>query len=326
MRGPTNFHRQNQLKYPIQGPGGASAKTAARSRDTEPVHYHMNITVKDLLDAGMHFGHQKRRWNPKSKPYIFDHRQGVSIIDLEKTHKLLEAAAKFVEEAVAAGGDVLIIGTKKQAQEIVREMATTTNMPYCVNRWMGGTLTNYATVKNSLEKYRRWLRMETDGQLDKLPKKEASAIRREMARMHRNFEGMLTMMKLPQVMFVIDTKLEHIAVAEANRVEMPVVALVDTNSDPTLAQYPIPGNDDAVKSVRLVADVILEAIQNGLARREVKTAQRGVAPIVRPEFQEVQPEVTIAADITVVEEPEEAGATRPFTRVRKKPAVKGKTE
>jgi small subunit ribosomal protein S2 len=280
----------------------------------------MNITLKDLLDAGVHFGHQKRRWNPKSKPYIFDHRQGVTIIDLEKTHRLLETAARYVEDMVAAGGDILLIGTKKQAQEIVREIATTTNMPFCVSRWMGGTLTNYATVKNSLEKYRRFLRMETDGQLDKLPKKEASSIRREMARMHRNFEGMLQMMALPTAMFVIDTKTEYIAVAEGNRIGVPIVALVDTNSDPSLLKYPIPGNDDAVKSIRLIADVILEAIQNGLARREVKTAQRGLAPIVRPEFQEVQPEVTIAADIVVGEEEEEpAGAApRPFVRRAKR--------
>jgi len=283
----------------------------------------MNITVKDLLDAGVHFGHQKRRWNPKSKPYIFDHRQGVSIIDLEKTHKKLEAAAKFVEELVAGGGDILLIGTKKQAQEIVREMATSTNMPFCVNRWMGGTLTNYATVKNSLEKYRRFLRMETDGQLDKLPKKEASSIRREMARMHRNFEGMLQMTALPTAMFVIDTKTEYIAVAEGNRIGLPIVALVDTNSDPSLAKYPIPGNDDAVKSIRMIADVILEAIQNGLAHRDVKPAQRGIAPIVRPEFQELQPEVTIAADINVVEDEEVEGATRTFTRRKKKPAAAG---
>jgi small subunit ribosomal protein S2 len=288
----------------------------------------MNITVKDLLDAGVHFGHQKRRWNPKSKPYVFDHRQGVSIIDLEKTHKLLEKAAQFVEETVAAGGDILLIGTKKQAQEIIREMATTTNMPFCSNRWMGGTLTNYATAKNSLEKYRRWLRMETDGQLDKLPKKEASAIRREMARMHRNFEGMLTMTSLPTAIFIVDAKTEYIAMCEGNRINVPIVALVDTNADPTLAQYPIPGNDDAVKSIRIVCDVILEAIQNGLARRSTKPAQRGVAPIVRPEFQEVQPEVTIAADITVGEDDDAEGAApaATATRRRKKPAADAKPE
>jgi small subunit ribosomal protein S2 len=277
----------------------------------------MNITVKDLLDAGVHFGHQKRRWNPKSKPYIFDHRQGVSIIDLEKTFNLLQAACAFAEETVAAGGDILIIGTKKQAQEIVREAATATNMPFCVNRWMGGTLTNYATVKHSLEKYRRYLRMDTEGELDKLPKKEASAIRREMARMHRNFEGMLQLMHLPAALFVIDTNTENIAVSEGNRIGIPIIGLVDTNSDPSLLKYPIPGNDDAVKSIRLVVEAILEAMQNGLARREVKATQRGVAPVVRPEFQDVQPEVTIAADIVVGEEEEaEAGGPRPFMRRR----------
>lgn len=281
-------------------------------RDTEPVP--MNITVKDLLDAGVHFGHQTRRWNPKSKPYIFDHRQGISIIDLEKTHNLLQAAYTFVDETVAAGGDILLIGTKKQAQEIVREAATSTNMPFCVNRWMGGTLTNYATVKGSLEKYRRFLRMESDGSLDKLPKKEGSSIRREMARMHRNFEGMLQLTTLPVALFVIDTKTEYIAVAEANRIGIPIVALVDTNSDPSLLKYPIPGNDDAVKSIRLVTEVILEAIQNGLTRREIKTSQRGMTPLVRPDFQEMQPEVTIAADIVVGEEAEPDMGLRPRKR------------
>jgi small subunit ribosomal protein S2 len=289
----------------------------------------MNITVKDLLDAGVHFGHQTRRWNPKSKPYIFDHRAGVSIIDLEKTHNLLQQAYNFVDELVASGGDILLIGTKKQAQEIVREAAAATNMPFCVNRWMGGTLTNYVTVKDSLDKYRRFLRMDSDGSLDKLPKKEASAIRREMARMHRNFEGMLTMTRLPAALFVIDTKTEYIAVAEGNRIGIPIVALVDTNSDPSLIKHPIPGNDDAVKSIRMITDVILEAIQNGLSRREVKATQRGVAPVVRPDFQDVQPEVTIAADIVVEEDEAEAGAVRGAAPRRKKraaPAADAKAE
>jgi small subunit ribosomal protein S2 len=283
----------------------------------------MNITVKDLLDAGVHFGHQTRRWNPKSKPYIFDHRNGVSIIDLEKTHGRLQAAYAFVEETIATGGDILLIGTKKQAQEIVREVATATNMPFCVNRWMGGTLTNYATVKGSLDKYRRFLRMDSEGELDKLPKKEASSIRREMARMHRNFEGLLQLTRLPVALFVIDTKTEYIAVAEANRIGLPIVALVDTNSDPSLIKYPIPGNDDAVKSIRMVAEVILEAIQNGLARRETKTAQRGMTPMVRPDFQEMQPEVTIAADIVVNEEAEADSAPRVMHHRKRAPRIGG---
>ena len=235
----------------------------------------MNITIQDLADAGVHFGHQLRRWNPKSKPYVYDHRQGVSIIDLEKTFKLLEEACSFIEETVASGKDILLVGTKRQAQELIREAGAEVNMPFCANRWMGGGLTNFSTIKRSLEKYRRYLAMETDGSLDKLHKKEASAIRREMDRMHRNFEGTLHMDKLPAALFVVDIKSEYIAVAEANRLGIPVVALVDTNSDPSLVQYPIPGNDDAVKSIRMIMGVIMDTIQNGLSRRESQKAAHG---------------------------------------------------
>lgn len=267
----------------------------------------MNITVKDLLDAGVHFGHQTRRWNPKSKPYVYDQRNGTSIIDLEKTHRLLGEAASFLEELVASGKNVLLVGTKRQAQEVIREAAQACNMPFCVNRWMGGSLTNFATIKKSLEKYRKYLKMESDGTLGKLFKKEAAAIRREMSRMHRNFEGLLDVNSLPAALLVIDVKSEYIAVAEANRLNIPVIALVDTNSDPSLVNYPIPGNDDAVKSIRLVVEVLLESIQNGLARRtEVKTPQKGITPIIRPEIVEVQPEVTLSADIMVDEEEEKS--------------------
>ncbi|MGF1483932.1 MAG: 30S ribosomal protein S2 [Opitutales bacterium] len=263
----------------------------------------MNITVKELLDAGVHFGHQVRRWNPKSKPYVFDHRHGISIIDLEKTYQLLEKACGFVEELTASGKNILLVGTKRQAQEVVREVATTTNMPFCANRWLGGTLTNFNTVKRSLEKYRRFLTMESDGSLAKLPKKEASAIRREMERMHRNFEGLLEMGDLPAAMLIIDSKAETNAVAEARRLKIPVVGMVDTNSDPSLLDYPIPANDDAVKSIRLIMDVLLESIQNGLARREEpKSQQKGFTPVVRQEFDEAQPEVTLSPDIMMEEE------------------------
>ncbi|WP_309399330.1 30S ribosomal protein S2 [Cerasicoccus maritimus] len=267
----------------------------------------MNITVKDLLDAGVHFGHQTRRWNPKSKPYVFDHRHGISIINLEKTYALLEKAYAFIEELVASGEDIMFVGTKRQAQEILREAATTCNMPFAVNRWMGGALTNWTTSKASLEKYKRYLRMEADGSLQKLPGKEQAAIRREMARMHRNFEGMLEIKGIPKALFVIDVKNEAIAVNEARRLKIPVIALVDTNSDPTIVDLPIPGNDDAVKSIRLVTEVIMEAIQNGLARRtEVRNApQQGVTPIVRQDFTENEPEVTFADDI-VLEDPKKS--------------------
>ena len=177
----------------------------------------LSLTVKDLLDAGVHFGHQTKRWNPRSKPYVFDHRQGISIIDLGKTHAGLAKACAFIEETVGNGGNLLFVGTKRQAQEIVREAATSTNMPYCVDRWLGGTLTNFATVKRSIAKYKKYQAMETNGEMDKLPSKEVAAIKREMTRMTRNFNGIADMGDLPSAMFIVDVNHEEIAVAEGNR-------------------------------------------------------------------------------------------------------------
>jgi small subunit ribosomal protein S2 len=253
----------------------------------------MDTTPKDLLDAGVHFGHQLRRWNPKSKPYVFDNRNGISIIDLEQTHALLEKAYAFIEETVASGKEVLFIGTKKQAQEIMREAATACQMPFCVNRWMGGGLTNFTTIKTSLAKYRKFLKMDQDGDLEKLPGKEEAAIRRQMSRMNRNFEGMLNVGELPAALFVVDTKNEEIAVAEANRLGIPVIGLVDTNSDPTVLDFPIPGNDDAVKAIRIIVETILEAAQNGLAQREAKKVQKSAAPLVREQTFEQQEDVDV---------------------------------
>jgi small subunit ribosomal protein S2 len=232
----------------------------------------MNITPKDLLDAGVHLGHQTKRWNPRSKPYVFDHRQGITIIDLEKTHANLEKACAFVEKLVAGGGDVLLVGTKRQAQEMIKEAAAATNMPYVTNRWMGGTLTNFETIKKSLAKYKKYLAMDTNGELAKFSSKEESAIRREMARMTRNFDGIAGLTGLPGAMFVVDTSYEEIAVAEAKRMNIPSIGLVDTNSDPTQLTYPIPGNDDATKSVRIIIETIVEAITSGLAHRETRRA------------------------------------------------------
>jgi len=243
----------------------------------------MNITVRDLLDAGVHFGHQVRRWNPRFKAFIHDHRHGISIIDLEKTYQQLELASQYVEEIVAKGKDILFVGTKKQAKDIIREAAVNTGMPFSVNRWMGGTLTNFTTIKSSLAKYHKFLEMETDGRLSKLPGKEAAAIRRQMDRMFRNFEGLKEVKQLPAALFVIDIKSEQIAIAEARILGIPVIGLVDTNSDPSLVDYPIPGNDDAVKSIRLIVETICEAIQNGTSRREMVVESRGFTPRVREE-------------------------------------------
>lgn len=267
----------------------------------------MNITVRDLFDAGVHFGHQTKRWNPKSKPYVFDHRQGISIMDLGKTFECLESATSFIEDTIGGGGKILLVGTKKQAQEVMREAAVATEMPFCVNRWLGGTLTNFSTILNSIAKYKKYLAMETDGSLDKLPKKELAVIRREMSRMNRNFEGLLEMPELPDAIFIIDIKREDIAVAEARRLGIPVIALVDTNSDPTLVDYPIPGNDDAVKSIRIIVETIMEALQNGMAKREAnKTPQTFVA---EPTMESYSEQVAAEAEdnmeeITVTIDPE----------------------
>lgn len=239
----------------------------------------ITVTPKDLLDAGVHFGHQKKRWNPRSKPFVFDHRQGITIIDLGKTHVALEKACTFLEDTVANGGNVLFVGTKRQAQELVREAAASVNMPYCVDRWLGGTLTNYETVKRSIAKFKKYQQQETSGELAKLSSKEEAAIKREMARMQRNFSGIVEMGGLPSAIFLVDVSHEAIAVAEGSRCGIPTIALVDTNSDPTLVTYPIPGNDDAVKSIRIIVETVVAAVQNGLAQRDTRRAARGAADL-----------------------------------------------
>jgi small subunit ribosomal protein S2 len=248
----------------------------------------MNITPKDLLDAGVHLGHQTRRWNPRSKPYVFGHRQGITIIDLEKTQAALEKACAFVETLVGSGDDVLLVGTKRQAQELIREAAAATNMPYVTTRWMGGTLTNFETIKKSLAKFKKYQAMDSSGELAKLPKKEESSVRRDMARMTRHFDGIINLAALPGAVFVVDASYEEIAVREAKRMNIASIGLVDTNSDPTLLTHPIPGNDDATKSIRIILDAIVESIQKGLAQREARHTTRPAdkteapAPAVAP--------------------------------------------
>ncbi|MBW8782590.1 MAG: 30S ribosomal protein S2 [Verrucomicrobia bacterium] len=294
----------------------------------------MNITAKDLLDAGVHFGHQTKRWNPRSKPYVFDHRQGITIIDLGKTHELLQKAYSFIEETVASGGNVLFVGTKRQAQEIVREAAAATSMPYCVDRWLGGTLTNFATVKKSIAKFKKYQQQETSGELAKLSSKEEAAIKREMVRMNKNFAGIIDMPALPSAMFVIDADHEEIAVAEASRCGIPCIGLVDTNSDPTKLSHPIPGNDDAVKSVRIIVETIVEAVQSGLAQRETRRNTRGQADLkavsaavaaasgaVNAEGEVDLSKVEIPSDVAPLVEGEPAAAKKKVPAVRKKVAA-----
>src|ERR1035438_3326786 len=282
----------------------------------------ISITPKDLLDAGVHFGHQTKRWNPRSKPFVFDHRQGVTIIDLTKTHEALEKACAFIENTVAEGNSVLLVGTKRQAKEIVREAAASTNMPLCVDRWLGGTLTNYETVKRSIAKFKKYQQMETSGEMSKLPRKEESAIKREMTRMQRNFNGIADMGGLPGALFVVDIGYEKIAVAEAKRCAIPSIALVDTNSDPSLVTYPIPGNDDAVKSIRIIVETVVAAIQSGLAQRESRRVQRGAeAKAAAQAAAEPAPPAPVAGeiDLSKIDIPIDIAALDADTIAKRKP-------
>jgi small subunit ribosomal protein S2 len=235
----------------------------------------LTIGLKELLEAGVHFGHQTRRWNPKMKPFIFEARSGIHIIDLSKTVTQLEAAANFLSDITAKGGEVLFVGTKKQAQSAVKESAQGCGAMYVTERWLGGTLTNFSTLKKSLERLRTIEKMEADGSILNYVKQEQSMIRREAGRLHKNLDGIRGMaQKLPAAMFIVDLKREHNAVAEARRLKMPIVAIVDTNCDPDQVDLPIAANDDAIRSVRLILSVVVEAIARGRAEYEAKYARR----------------------------------------------------
>ena len=240
------------------------------------------IGVKELLDAGVHFGHQTKRWNPKMKPFIFDARNGIHIIDLSKTEAQLNAALDFLTATVRKGGKILFVGTKKQAQICVKETAKETGQMFVTERWLGGTLTNYATVKTSIKRLKEIEKMETDGGINDYVKQEQAVIRREGARLHKYFDGLRDLDKMPAALFVVDVKREHNAVAEARTLGIPVVALVDTNCDPDDAQYPIAANDDAIRSVRLILLAVSQTITQARAEFESKKNRRvndEVAPV-----------------------------------------------
>jgi small subunit ribosomal protein S2 len=234
----------------------------------------ISIGVKELLEAGVHFGHQTKRWNPKMRPFIFDARNGIHIIDLSKTAAQLQAACDFLSSTVRKGSQVLFVGTKKQAQEAVREAAKACQQHFVTERWLGGTLTNYETIKRSIKRMKEIEKMETDGSINQFVKQEQSMIRREHARCNKYFEGIRSMEKFPGAMFVVDVKREHNAVREARRLNIPLVAIVDTNCDPDDITYPIAGNDDAIRSVRLILTTIVQTISAARSEYESKTARR----------------------------------------------------
>ncbi|HHU49130.1 MAG: 30S ribosomal protein S2 [Caldicoprobacterales bacterium] len=221
------------------------------------------VSMKQLLEAGVHFGHQTRRWNPKMAPYIFTDRNGIYIIDLQKTVRKMEEAYNFVRELSAAGEDILMVGTKKQAQESIETEAKRCGMFYVTQRWLGGMLTNFKTIRQRIDRLNELDEMETNGAFDVLPKKEVIKLRLEKEKLERNLGGIREMKKLPGALFVVDPRKERIAIAEARNLGIPVIAIVDTNCDPDEVDYVIPGNDDAIRAVKLFASKIADAVLEG---------------------------------------------------------------
>ena len=227
-----------------------------------------SISMRDLLEAGVHFGHQTGRWNPKMAPFIYGARNGVHILDLAQTVTRLDDATEFVRELSGSGQQILFVGTKRQAQDVIRNEADRANMPYVVTRWLGGTLTNFQTIRQRVDYMIELERREEAGQLDLLPKKEALKLRDKLTRLHRYLRGLRDMTSLPGALFVVDVPREHIAVAEARRLNIPIIAVCDTNSDPNLVDFPIPSNDDAIRAVRLLTAQIADAAQEGGMMRQ----------------------------------------------------------
>ena len=235
------------------------------------------LPLRTLIEAGVHFGHQTKRWNPKMRPFIYGARNGVHIIDLDQTVRLFKRAYDFVSEMVARGGHILFVGTKRQAQDIVAEEAGRAGMYYVTNRWLGGTLTNFRTIKTGLDRLRSLERMKEDGTYEQLPKKEVSRLEKERERLEKHVGGLKAMGSLPHAIFVIDPHQELIALSEARRLGVPVVAITDTNCDPDMVDFVIPGNDDAIRSIKVITSRIADACVEGAQRRKA-APERSQAP------------------------------------------------
>ncbi len=223
----------------------------------------MAVTMKELLECGVHFGHQTRRWNPKMAEYIFAERNGIYIIDLQKTLRMLETAVAYVQDVAAKGGTVLFVGTKRQSQEAIRAEAMRCSMYYVNHRWLGGMLTNFQTIRRSISRLDKLDADEANGVFEQMPKKEVMSLRREKSKLDNNLSGIREMKNIPEVLVVTDTRKEHTAIAEANKLNIPIIAIVDTNCDPDPIDLPVPGNDDAIRSIRLISAVLAEAVIEG---------------------------------------------------------------
>ena len=266
----------------------------------------VSVSMKDLLEAGVHFGHQTRRWNPKMRRYIFTERGGIYIIDLQQTLSLVEEAHAFVRNVAERGGSVLFVGTKKQSQDSIEEEAERVGMPYVSHRWLGGLLTNWRTISERLERMHELRRLRDEGQLELLPAKERMTMAAELEKLETNLGGVDDMKRLPDAIFVVDLKKEQLAIREARRLNLPVVALVDTNCDPDDADYVIPGNDDAIRSCSL----IIRAIANGIEAGKQKVTAAEMTPPTNGQPKEKAPEPATeqASDETAEERPAEAVA------------------
>ena len=264
------------------------------------------ITMKDLLEAGAHFGHRKSAWNPKMKVYIYQERNQMHILDLSKTVKKMEEAYQFVRDLSAQGGQILFVGTKQQAKECIEEQAKRCGVPYINNRWLGGFLTNFSTIKRSIEKLRSLKKQEKEGLWEKLPKKEEMVLHRKVEKLERNLRGVEDMDKLPDAIFVTDLRMEETAVREAKKLNIPVVAIVDSNCDPTLADYIIPANDDAIKSIRLISTKIADAVIEGRAMLKEKELmkEKGTEEEKRAEGEKEELKIEEKGEATSKEEKE----------------------
>ena len=239
------------------------------------------ITIQTLLDAGCHYGHQTRRWNPKMKSYIFGERNGIYILDLKQTMLGADKAYTFLKETASKGGTVLFVGTKKQAQEPIAAQAERCGMPYINQRWLGGMLTNFVTIRSRIQRMEELEAMVEDGRMSLLPKKEQAVLTKELGKLQANLGGARTMLALPQAIFVVDSKREEIAIREANRLHIPVVSLLDTNSDPDVVDYGIPANDDAIRSVSLMCELAADAVLAGSGKEQI-TAEEMAATAEAP--------------------------------------------
>jgi len=255
----------------------AAAPAAAEVMVSPVASGDLPIGLRALIDAGVHFGHQTKRWNPRMRPYIYGARNGIHIIDLDQTAQLFKRAYQFASDAVSRGGHVLFVGTKRQAAEVIREEAERAGQFYVTGRWLGGTLTNFRTVKSAIERLRELERQDEEGELDMLQKKEAIRLRREKDKLEKYIGGIKLMNALPSVIFVIDPQHEHIAVREGRKLHVPIVALTDTNCDPDLIDFVVPGNDDAIRSIKLITGRIADACIEGASRRR-DAVQAGYAP------------------------------------------------